>query len=155
MPDLSRNLHNRGQLRSRLAVLLLGVLLLAAPSLRAADPKSGDADFTVQKHLKVTIGKGLKLETDFHRFEFGGKTALAANGNLKNTSRKKLYGTLYIAFFDKEKNLVACSARTTIILDAGKQTFVGSVLEIPLEQMNKIASYQVRIYESEKEIGKK
>jgi hypothetical protein len=155
MPDLSRNLHNGGQLLSRPAVFLLGVLLLAAPSVRAADPKSGAADFTGNKHLKVTIGKGLKLETDFHRFEFGGKTALAANGNVKNTSRKKLYGTLYIAFFDKEKNLVACSDRTTITLDAGKQTFVGSVLEIPLEQMNKIASYQVRIYEGEKEIGKK
>jgi len=61
---------------------------------------------------------------------------------------------VYIAFFDKEKNLVACSGQR-ITVDAGKQTFVGSVLEIPLEQMNKIASYQVRIYEGEKEIGKK
>jgi hypothetical protein len=149
MPD------NRGQLRSPLIVFLFGVLLLATPSLHAADLKSGTADFTGKVHLKLTIGEGLKLETDFHRFEFGGKTALAANGNLKNTSKKRLYGAMYIAFFDKEKNLVACSGRTTITLDAGKQTFVGSVLEIPPELMDKIASYQVRIYESEKEIGKK
>ena len=74
---------------------------------------------------------------------------------LKNTSGKKLYGAVYIAFFDKDKNLVGCSSRTGIILDAGKQMFVGSVLDIPPEEMDRIASYQVKIYEADKEIGKK
>jgi hypothetical protein len=154
MPAISQYLHKRNQRASCLAVFLLGVPLLA-PSVQAADAKSGAADFTGTKHLKLTIGEGqLKLETDFHRFEFGGKTSIAANGNVKNTSRKKLFGRVYIAFFDKEKNLVACSGQS-IIVDAGKQTFVGVVLEIPTEQMNKIGFYQVRIYEGEKEIGKK
>jgi hypothetical protein len=155
MHDKSRYLPKRSELLSRLAVFLIGVPLLTAPSALAADPKSGAADFTGTKHLKLTIGEGqLKLETDFHRFDFGGKISLAANGSVKNTSKKKLFGAVYIGFFDKEKNLVGCSSQR-ITVDPGKQSFVGSVIEIPTDQMNKIASYQVRIYEGEKEIGKK
>jgi hypothetical protein len=101
------------------------------------------------------VGSGLKLESDFYRFEFGGKTSVAANGVLKNTSGKKLNGALYIAFFDKDKNLVASAARTSIFLDAGKDLLVANVLEIPTDQIDKIASYQISVYEGEKEIGKK
>jgi len=148
----SRHLHNRGQFPS--FAFLFGVVLLSAPSVLAADPKSGAADFMGKKHLMVTIGEGLKLETDFHRFEFGGKTSLAANGTLKNTTKKKLYGVIYIGFFDKEKNLVGCSAQSFIV-DAGKQTIIASPISMPTEQMDKIASYQMTIYQGEKEIGKK
>src|SRR5262249_3988672 len=110
----SRRPGHAGPATLRLAVWLLAALLASASSLRAADPPSGPADFTGKDHLKLTIGEGLKLQTDFHRFEFGGKTSIAANGTVKNTSGKKLYGALYISFLDKDKNLVGCSSRTGI-----------------------------------------
>jgi hypothetical protein len=133
---------------------LVAVLLFAASTLAAND--GGKAEFTDSKnHVKTTVGDGLKFESDFYRFEFGGKTSLAANGTVKNTSDKKLYGALYIAFFDKDKNLVASSGRTEITLAAGKQLVVANVLDMPPTQLEKIASYQITIYENEKELGKK
>jgi hypothetical protein len=130
------------------------VHLLAASAYAAND--AGKAEFPDGKnHVKTTVGDGLKFESDFYRFEFGGKTSLAANGTVKNTSDKKLYGSLYIAFFDKDKNLMASSGRTEIMLAAGKQLVVANVLDMPPAQLEQIASYQVTIYESDKELGKK
>jgi hypothetical protein len=138
------------------AFLLLGAILLCGPARLAAETWSGTADFSDAKKppIKLTVGGGVKFETNFHRFEFGGKTSLAANGTLKNTSGKKLHVALYVAFFDKDKNLIGCGNRLTI-LDAGKDLVAGNVIEMPAEQMEKIASYQITIYESEKEIGMK
>jgi hypothetical protein len=128
--------------------------LLAVSGLAAND--AGKAEFPDGKnHVKTSAGDGLKFESDFYRFDFGGKTSLAANGTVKNMSDKKLYGALYIAFFDKDKNLVASSGRTEIMLAAGKQLVVANVLDLPLSLLEKIASYQITIYENEKELGKK
>jgi hypothetical protein len=140
----------------RRSVAALVVLLLFTATVFAADPKSGPIDLSAgSKHFKTTVGEALKLETDFHRFELGGKTSIAANGSMKNTSGKRLHGALYIAFFDKDKNLVASAARTGILIMPGKQLFVGNVLEVPPEQIDTIATYQITIYESDKEVGKK
>jgi hypothetical protein len=140
----------------RIPVLALGVLLLSSIVGFAVEPKSGLIDLSATgKHLKVTVGEGLKFDTDFHRFEFGGKTSVAANGTVKNTSEKRLYGALYIAFFDKDKNMVASASRTGIVLFPGKTLFAVNVLEVPVDQIDAIASYQITIYEGDKEIGKK
>jgi hypothetical protein len=140
---------------TRFSVLLLCVLLLAIPARLAAETKSGAIDLTDDKKpVKITVGEKLKFETNFHRFEFGGKASFAANGTLKNTSNKKLYCALYVAFFDKDKNLMGCAARTTI-LDPGKDLVVANVIELPADQIEKITTYQVTLYDSEKEFGTK
>ncbi len=140
------------QISSVLSVLL--VLILTSTLL--ADPASGNAQFKeANKRVKATAGEGLKFEADFYRFEFGGKAALAAGGNVKNTTSKKLNGAVYVAFFDKDKNLIAAGNRTGIFLDAGQTLLVVNVLDVPAEQLDQIASYQVTVYEGDKEIGKK
>jgi hypothetical protein len=136
-------------------ILLLGGLLLGATAPLLAQTKSGEASFRdANTHIKVTVGEGVKYETDFHRFEFGGKASLAANGTLKNTTTKKRYVALYVAFFDKDKNLLGSSGRTTI-LEPGKDLLAAYVVEMPAEQIDQVTSYQITLYESEKEIGAK
>jgi hypothetical protein len=141
---------------SRFTLISCAVVLFAVTGRLAAGPESGPADFSdAKKHVKVTAGEGIKFESDFYRFEFGGKVSLAASGNLKNTTDKKLHGALYIAFFDKDKNLVASGSRTSITLNPGMQLLAANVLELPAEQIDRIASYQITIFESDKELGKK
>jgi len=138
-----------------LSGLLCGAVLLSLPVRLTAETKSGEVTFTDdKKHVKLTVGEGVKFASDFYRFTFSDKTALAANGILKNTSGKKLYGALYIGFFDKDKNLVGCATRI-FFLDPGKDLPTNYVIELPTEQLEKIASYQITLYESEKELGKK
>jgi hypothetical protein len=135
--------------------LMVCVVLLTLPAALLAQTKSGEASFRDAKtHIKVAVGEGVKYETDFHRFEFGGKVSLAANGTLKNTTTKKRYVALYVAFFDKDKNLLGSSGRTTI-LEPGKDLLAAYVVEMPAEQIDKVTSYQITLYESEKEIGAK
>jgi hypothetical protein len=137
------------------SALFVVVIVLSAASRLTAETVSGMASFTGTKdHVKVTAGTGLKFSSDFYRLEFGGKISLAASGTVKNTSGKKLFGSLYIAFFDKDKNLIGTAART-LTLEPGKDLVAANVIEAPPDAIDKIVSYQITIYESEKEIGTK
>jgi hypothetical protein len=68
-----------------------------------------------------------------------------------------MYYGYYVAFFDKDKNLVACSSfggGKFTKLDPRKETTIGNVIELPSDELKRIVSYQVTVLEDEKEFGK-
>ena len=101
----------------RYLVSLLSVLVLFTSPLPAAN-KSGTAEFpaAAKKCIEVTVGDNVKFDSDFHRFEFEGVTAIAANGRLRNTSDKQLNAVLYVAFFDKDNKLIGCTSQSVFLL---------------------------------------
>ena len=78
------------------------------------------------------------------------------NTKIRNTADKTMYYGYYVAFFDKDKKLIATSSFDGSIakLDAGKETNIGNVIQLPVAEIAKIAHYQVTLLEDEKEFGK-
>jgi hypothetical protein len=140
-------------------------LLLSAAPLARPDTKSGDANLqelksedVAKKAVKVNLGDKVKAECSYYiQPDFFGKKVVSVGARVKNTSDKVMYYGYYVAFFDKDKKLVACSSfggGQIAKLDPGKETFIGNVLELPPDQIKKIASYQVTLLEGDKEFGK-
>jgi hypothetical protein len=128
---------------------------LLAVTLGFADSKNGEAKFKVggKETVKVSLGDKLKFEGEFRVTDFFGKTALNAGGKLKNTSDKKMHYAYYVTFLDKDKNVVGCTSLTSLSVEAGKDTFIGNVIFIPADRVEKIVSFAATLYEGEKEIG--
>ncbi|HLW65414.1 MAG TPA: hypothetical protein VKS79_08865 [Gemmataceae bacterium] len=140
------------------------VLTLFTFSPAFSDTKSGEAKLQEaasqdisKKAVKVNLGDKVKAECSYYIIpDFFGAKVISVQAHIKNTANKVMYYGYYVAFFDKDKNLVACSSFSGKFakLDPGKDTNVGNVLEIPVDQQKKIASYQVTLLEDEKEFGK-
>jgi len=138
-------------------VLLLSAFVFFTSGLFAAENKRGPAkvDAAGKRHIKVTVGNRMKFEADLYRFEFGGMTSIVANGTMKNTSRTKLHGQLYFAFFDKNKQLVCAGGQTFYEVAPGAKQLVNYPMKVPAEVADRVASYQVTVYEGEKQVGQK
>jgi len=141
------------------------ILLLTAALPASSETKSGEADLqelkdqdVAKKAIKVSLGDKVKAECSYYIIpDFLGMKVVSVGARVKNTSDKVMYFGYYVAFFDKDKKLVACSSLgggPINKLDPGKETFIGNVLELPPDQIKKIASYQVTLLEDEKQFGK-
>ncbi|HEV3203015.1 MAG TPA: hypothetical protein VGY77_01470 [Gemmataceae bacterium] len=141
------------------------ILLLITGPQAFPDTKSGDAKLqeigkfqdVSKKALKVSLGDKVKANCSYYiNPDFFGKKVISVQANIKNTSNKLMYYGYFVAFFDKDKNMIACSSFSGDIakLDAGKETNIGNVIQLPADQINKIVSYQVTLLEDEKEFGK-
>jgi len=141
------------------------ILLLAAAPQAWSDTKSGDATLqelkfedVAKKAINVKLGDKVKAECSYYiNPDFLGKKVISVGARVKNTSDKVMYYGYYVAFFDKDRKLVACSSfggGQIAKLDPGKETYIGNVLELPPDQIKRIASYQVTLLEGEKEFGK-
>ncbi|MCE5267100.1 MAG: tetratricopeptide repeat protein, partial [Planctomycetaceae bacterium] len=111
------------------------------------------AAFSLSGGQKVTaeLGKNIHGVCTFQCEEFFGKPMLNANISLKNNSKEHLACQYYAAFFDKAGKLVGCTGQGNLDfgLAPGAQTSFGSCLIfLPIEQMQRIASYKVRLYEA-------
>jgi hypothetical protein len=142
------------------ALLLLSSAPLAFPDTKSGEAKLQELTFQdVDKNaLKVSLGNKVKADCSYYiNPDFFGKKIISVQARVKNTSDKVMYYGYYVAFFDKSKNLVACSSfggGQIAKLDPGKETFIGNVIELPSDQLKKIVSYQVTLLEDEKEFGK-
>lgn len=143
-----------------IACLAAGVAWAAV----AADRKAGECKlqeagaFDESKLVKVTLGKSLKAECSFRIGEFFDKKTVFAGTTIKNPTAKPMFFQYYVAFFDKDKNLIGCASQGSFGddgLEAGGETQLGSCLiELPADAVKLITSYQVVLYESDKPIGK-
>jgi hypothetical protein len=152
-------------MRKRLILSVAAVSLLLSSAPRAfADSKSGKAKLQElklqdidKKAVKVSLGNKVKAECSYYiNPDLFGKKVISVQARIKNTSDKLMYYGYYVAFFDKDKGLVACSSFGGPLakLNPGKETFIGNVIELPFDQIKKIVSYQVTLLEDEKEFGK-
>lgn len=108
--------------------------------------------------FKVNIGDKIKADCKFYIDDFLEKKIISANATIKNTASKNMYFTYNVAFFDKDMNLVGCASQGLIVkgFEPGKETLLGScIIPLPSSEFSKVKYYQVVLYESEDEIGKK
>jgi len=121
------------------------------------DTKSGEANLQEKQELNVSLGDKVKANCTYYIVpDFFGKKVVAVQANVKNTSQKQMFYGYYVAFLDKDKNLIGCSSFVGDLakLEAGEEGYIGSVIQLPNDQIERIAFYQVSLWEDEKEFGK-
>lgn len=137
-----------------LSTLLLAALVAAttAPSARA-DSKTGEAKFTGVKRetVRVALGDKLKLTAEFQVIEVGQLAAVAVPAKVKNTARVRMHYSYNAAFLDKDKNLIGCQ-NFMLSIEPGNGT-AGTFIQLPREQIARIAFYSVAFHESDQQIG--
>jgi hypothetical protein len=143
------------------------------PSAGGSSSAAGSARFT-EKGGVCKIKKGSAFDKDVFTVEigqdihgickfylddfFGGKTVLNANMSVKNTSKKQRTCYYFVAFFDKADRLVGCASQglPDSGLAPGESTNMASCLVFLPDGMSEtVASYKVRLYETDKMPEKK
>lgn len=140
-----------------LSVLLLGCLLAVVSTESAqADTKTGEAKFTAPKKesVKVSLGDKLKIDAEFKMIEVGAQAAVSVGAKIKNTANVQMYYSYNVAFLDKDKNLIGCQ-NFSLPVEANKDATAGTFIQLPRDQIAKIAYYSVAFHESDKQIGMK
>ena len=139
------------------STLLLALLVAAntAPSAHA-DHKSGEVKFTGVKResVRVALGDRLKLTAEFQVIEVGRLAAVATPAKVVNTARVRMHYSYNVAFLDKDKNLVGCQ-NFMLSIEPGKEGTAGTFIQLPRDQIAKIAFYSVAFHESDQQIGTK
>ena len=106
--------------------------------------------------FKVKVGKQIKVEGKFRISEFFGSKVVMATADAENISKKDLYYAYFVAFFDKDRNLIGCTSQAATMspLKAAQKTQFGMcIIHLPESEIQKIVSYQLVFIESEKKIG--
>ena len=136
--------------------ILAFALLLVTTSNRAAqaDSKTGEAKFTgpKQEAVKVSLGDKLKLDATFQMIEIGQLAAISVQAKIKNTTGVMMYYSYHVAFLDKDKNLIGCQS-FPLQIAANRSGTAGTFIQLPRDQIARIAYYSVAFHESEKQIG--
>lgn len=137
-------------------VLVIGCLVAGVTVGSAhADSKSGEVKFTGPKDsVKVSLGEKLKLEAELKTIEVGTQAAVSVKGTVKNTTNARMYYSYNVAFLDKDKNLIGCQ-NFALQVEPNKDGAVGTFIQLPRDQIAKIAHYSVAFHESDKPIGTK
>ncbi|HLA85714.1 MAG TPA: hypothetical protein VJL29_13065 [Thermoguttaceae bacterium] len=121
------------------------------------DRKSGNCELKPsgdpEGPFEVEVGRKLKGTCQFRLSDFLGREIINAQVNLRNYSEQTMHCQYYVAFFDKDRNLLGCDSQGAD-LAVGDETTLGSCL-IPLPEgvREKAVSYQVVYYESDVPIG--
>jgi hypothetical protein len=140
-----------------LSTLPLAALVAAttAPSARG-DHKTGEAKFTGVKRetVRVALGDKLKLTAEFQMIEIGQLAAVAVPARVKNTAKVRMHYSYNVAFLDKDKNLIGCQ-NFMVSVEPGRENTAGTFIQLPRDQIAKIAFYSVAFHESDQQIGMK
>jgi hypothetical protein len=139
--------------------ILTFVLLLIAASSRAQSAIHGDITLKYSESMfsedafKKEFGNVIKATTDWHVGDFFGEETIFAGVNVKNTATKPMFFNYYVAFFDKDKNLIGATGQGSFGKDGlkpGEQTQMGSCLiHLPKDKYKTVASFQAVIYETD------
>ena len=144
---------------------LITTILSAMVIVSAAfgETKEGTCHLKISKAFgdgvfKVQIGEKIKGVCKFYIEDFLGKKIINANIKITNTSAKVMHCHYYVAFFDKDGNLIGCAGQGTFGkegLPAGESTQLASCLiPLPVNFLEQVVQYKIAFYESDKEIGK-
>jgi len=135
------------------------IVLLAAVSLHAQSVLRGDIKLKYSDSMfsedafKKEFGGVVKATTDWHAGDFFGQETVFAGITVKNTGSRPMFFRYYVAFFDKDKNLIGATGQGSFGkkgLKPGEETQMASCLiELPKDKYKEIVSYQALIYESD------
>lgn len=149
-----------------LILLTLALLIFIAPlgyaQQKAMQQKEGDVKLKKGNYFdddvfSVRVGKYVDATRKFFIDDFFEKLMICANVEIKNPTNKIMHCEYYVAFFDREGNLVGCASQGTMDdgLKAGEDTnFSSCLVFIPHSMFDKVTSYKLIFYESEVPIGK-
>ena len=111
------------------------------------------------KITEIKLGEKIEVVAKLRAGEFLDATAAFGNADVRNTTDQPMHYAYYVAFFDKEGQLVASQAQSSgrkSGLDPGKKTQLAScIMPLPSSDIERIASYQVRFIESAQPVGSK
>lgn len=145
----------------RLALTILFMMAFsftASGEIKEGDCRIKEGSFFDKDVFTVQVGDKVKGTCKFYIDEFFGKKIINANIQIVNTADKPMHCRYYVAFFDKEGNLIGCAGQGTFDeegLAAGETTQLGSCLIFLPEGLHeKAVRYKIAFYESDKEIGK-
>ena len=134
-------------------------VLFATASLHAQPVIKGDIKLNYSTSMfsedafKKEFGTVVKATTDWHVGDFFGQETVFAGIKVKNTGAKPMFFRYYVAFFDKDKNLIGATGQGSFGdegLKPGEDTQMGSCLiELPKDKYKAITSYQAVIYETD------
>jgi hypothetical protein len=139
-----------------LSILALACLLAATTAQARADSKTGEAKFTGPNNetVKVAVGDKVKLTAEFKQIEVGKLAAVSVGAKVKNTAGVRMYYSYNVAFLDKDKNLIGCQ-NFMVSAEGGKEASAGTFIQLPRDQIARIAYYSVAVHESDQQIGMK
>ena len=133
--------------------------MLAAMSLQAQSVLKGDIKLKYSESMfaedafKKEFGNVVKATTDWHAGDFFVSETVFAGVKVKNTGTKPMFIRYYVAFFDKDKNLIGSAGQGSFGdegMKPGEETQLGSCLiELPKDKYKDIASFQAIIYETD------
>jgi len=139
--------------------LITTFFLLLGASLHAQTIIQGDIKLNYSESMftdnafKKDFGNVVKATTDWHAGDFFGEETVFAGVTVKNSGTKPMFFHYYVAFFDKDKNLVGTTGQGSFGdkgLTPGEETQMGSCLiNLPKDKYKAIVSYQAVIYETD------
>lgn len=138
-------------------------LLMVAVSLKAQSSIQGGiklAYLETKGHVtdtsnayKKEFGNAITATTEWYACDFFGRESVSAGVWVKNTGTKPMFFNYYVAFFDKDKNLVGAVTQGSFGkngMKPGENTYLGSCqICLPKDKYKSIVSYQAVIYETD------
>jgi len=104
---------------------------------------------TMDRPYVRKLGGGVMV--NWYVADFFGKPTLFSGATVRNNGNKPMGLSYHVAFFDKNSNLIGAGSQEFSgdnALKPGESTQLGScMMTLPKDQLSKIASYQVAIYE--------
>src|SRR5690349_11613931 len=92
-------------------LLLLFAASLQAESIRGDIKLNYSESMFAENTFKKEFGTVVKATTSWRAGEFFGKETVFAGITVKNTGKKPMFFQYYVAFFDKDKNLIGASGQ--------------------------------------------
>ncbi len=135
-------------------LLLLLAASLQAQSIIQGDIKLGYSDSSFADNVfKKEFGDVVKATTQWYAGDFFGEETVFAGITVRNTGTQPMFFHYYVAFFDKDKNLVGAIGQGSFGDDGlkpGVENQMGSCLiHLPKDKYKTIVSYQAVIYETD------
>jgi hypothetical protein len=136
-----------------------GIAAALLPRVSFGETKSGDAtiqSLTDSEGVVVKLGTDVSVSCRLRLMDLLGGKAISARANLQNTSKKQMYFSYNVAFFDGDHNLIGCASQPGIgsPMEPGDTLQLSSALVVvPLEEIKKIKSYQITWFESPDKAG--
>ena len=135
------------------ALAACGATSIAAPSVSRKEgkgPSNSEGLFSNGTPIQVKVGDRIEAVCELHLKDFDGEPTIIANPRLANPTGKTIRVRYHVAFFDNEGKLVGCASQGCTLQPGARQVQLASCLVFaPPEDLKKVYSYQIVLYEVE------
>ncbi|WP_428940631.1 hypothetical protein [Fontivita pretiosa] len=136
---------------------LLGICVVAFGENKSGPITLKESEFGPPEGApRIELGKTVKVTARPYITDFFGAMIVNAGATVSNTGNKPMFFVFNIALFDKDGRLLGCANQTSFGdegIKPGEETQLGSCfVHLPPEELKKVASFQVTLFESEKKL---